>query len=137
MPETQTQLERPKELEGYYGLHMGFESKGSPRELLWDKDLLNAFLIKAIQVVQMNLIMGPFIAEYFGPIQGDEGITGIAVLAESHIACHFYPERAGFMTLDIYSCNHFEEDKLVELICETFRPTEIVEIKLTKRGLNC
>jgi len=32
------------------------------------------------------------------------GITGVVLLAESHLAVHTWPERAG-VTLDVYVCN--------------------------------
>jgi S-adenosylmethionine decarboxylase proenzyme len=35
---------------------------------------------------------------------GPGGITGVLLLAESHLAIHTWPERAG-VTLDIYVCN--------------------------------
>jgi S-adenosylmethionine decarboxylase len=31
------------------------------------------------------------------------GLTGIAILAESHLACHTFPER-GFATFNLYCC---------------------------------
>lgn len=35
---------------------------------------------------------------------GPGGITGVVLLAESHLAIHTWPERAG-VTLDVYVCN--------------------------------
>ena len=34
----------------------------------------------------------------------ESGITGVVLLAESHVAVHTWPERAG-VTLDVYVCN--------------------------------
>lgn len=33
------------------------------------------------------------------------GVTGVVLLAESHVAVHTWPERAG-VTLDVYVCNY-------------------------------
>ena len=33
------------------------------------------------------------------------GISGVVVIAESHIAIHTWPE-AGFVTVDVYVCNY-------------------------------
>lgn len=34
-----------------------------------------------------------------------QGVTGTVLLAESHLAIHTWPE-AGFVTIDVYVCNH-------------------------------
>lgn len=40
----------------------------------------------------------------FGPADGQGGITGVVLLAESHLAVHTWPELGG-VTLDVYVCN--------------------------------
>ena len=37
------------------------------------------------------------------------GVTGMLLLAESHLAVHTWPERAG-VTLDVYVCNFTEDN---------------------------
>jgi S-adenosylmethionine decarboxylase proenzyme len=52
-------------------------------------------------------------AEQSGP-----GVTGIAMLKESHMAVHTWPEY-GYVTFDVYSCREFDwgaVEKLSELI---------------------
>lgn len=41
----------------------------------------------------------------FGPTDGQSGITGVVLLAESHLAVHTWPE-LGAVTLDVYVCNY-------------------------------
>lgn len=41
----------------------------------------------------------------FGPADGQSGITGVVLLAESHVAVHTWPE-LGAVTLDVYVCNY-------------------------------
>lgn len=41
----------------------------------------------------------------FGPADGQSGITGVVLLAESHVAVHTWPELGG-VTLDVYVCNY-------------------------------
>ena len=50
------------------------------------------------------------------------GVTGTVILAESHLAIHTWPE-AGFVTLDVFVCNHTEDNRskahwLFEALCE-------------------
>jgi S-adenosylmethionine decarboxylase proenzyme len=44
------------------------------------------------------------VAELFHPFSGSAGVTGVVLLAESHMAVHTWPETMG-VTLDIYVCN--------------------------------
>jgi S-adenosylmethionine decarboxylase proenzyme len=44
------------------------------------------------------------VADLFHRFPGGAGITGVVLLAESHMAVHTWPERNG-VTLDIYVCN--------------------------------
>ena len=39
------------------------------------------------------------------PAAARRGITGVVLLAESHLAVHTWPE-LGAVTLDVYVCNH-------------------------------
>jgi S-adenosylmethionine decarboxylase proenzyme len=55
-----------------------------------------------------------------------QGITGIIILAESHVALHTWPEKNA-LTLDIYVCNYTTDNeekamKLLTYIVETFKP---------------
>ncbi len=48
----------------------------------------------------------------FPPYQGEPGgVTGAVLLAESHLALHTWPERAG-VTLDVYVCNFSTDNSL-------------------------
>jgi len=58
---------------------------------------------------------------HFGP---NSGVTGIAVLAESHISMHSWPER-GFAALDIFMCGACDPYKAVEVLKDAFRPVHI------------
>jgi spermidine synthase len=57
------------------------------------------------------------------------GYTGIVLLAESHVAVHTWPERAG-LTLDVYVCNYSADNsvkarRLFEAVVALFDPGEI------------
>ena len=52
------------------------------------------------------------------------GISGVAVLAESHISVHTWPER-GYAAFDVFMCGDAIPKNAVDAICETFRPARI------------
>ena len=49
------------------------------------------------------------------------GISGVAVLAESHISIHTWPER-GYAALDVFMCGAAEPHKVVPILRHAFRP---------------
>ncbi|MEN8136063.1 MAG: adenosylmethionine decarboxylase [Thermodesulfobacteriota bacterium] len=63
----------------------------------------------------------------------NSGITGVALLAESHISIHTWPE-ADYMALDIFMCGSCDADEAIEPLREIFHP-EKVTIKKIQRGL--
>ena len=60
------------------------------------------------------------------------GITGVALLAESHISVHTWPER-DYAAFDVFMCGDAMPDKAVELLQEVFQP-EKVEVSEILRG---
>lgn len=45
------------------------------------------------------------VGELFHPFPSPGGVTGVVLLAESHLAVHTWPE-LGSVTLDVYVCNY-------------------------------
>ena len=63
-----------------------------------------------------------------------QGMTGIVLLAESHIAIHTWPE-FNYIALDIYTCgNKANPLKALEYLKEKLHPQK-VEFKRLKRGI--
>jgi S-adenosylmethionine decarboxylase len=61
------------------------------------------------------------------------GVSGVVVLAESHISIHTWPERA-FAAIDIFMCGACDPDKSIPKIHEFFAP-EKLNISEQKRGV--
>ncbi|MHC5652617.1 adenosylmethionine decarboxylase [Stappia sp.] len=57
------------------------------------------------------------------------GVSGVAVLAESHISVHTWPE-AGYAAFDVFMCGDAEPDKCVEVLKRAFSPgrTDVSEL---------
>ena len=49
------------------------------------------------------------------------GVSGVAVLAESHISIHTWPENA-YAALDIFMCGNANPDACVPVLREAFKP---------------
>ncbi len=55
----------------------------------------------------------------------NQGVSGVAVLAESHISIHTWPER-GYAALDVFMCGDTEPLKAVEEMRRAFSPAKVV-----------
>ena len=64
---------------------------------------------------------------------GTGGITGVAILAESHISIHTWPER-GYAAIDIFMCGGAEPHKAIDVLRGAFVPRTVTLIE-HKRGL--
>jgi S-adenosylmethionine decarboxylase len=53
------------------------------------------------------------------------GVSGVAVLAESHISIHSWPEN-GYAALDVFMCGDARREVCVEVLREAFSPSRIV-----------
>ncbi|MDO5626394.1 MAG: adenosylmethionine decarboxylase [Pseudomonadota bacterium] len=56
------------------------------------------------------------------------GVTGVVVLAESHLSIHTWPED-GYVTLDVYVCSYSTDNsasaqKLFDTVANAFAPAE-------------
>lgn len=61
------------------------------------------------------------------------GVSGVLILAESHISIHTWPEKE-FAAIDIFMCGKCDPYKAVAVLKEAFSPTSI-QVNDQKRGL--
>jgi S-adenosylmethionine decarboxylase len=62
----------------------------------------------------------------------NNGISGVAVLAESHVSVHTWPETK-FGAFDVFMCGDTDPMKMVDEIKSAFNPEKIY-VKKLKRG---
>ena len=60
------------------------------------------------------------------------GVSGVAVLAESHISIHTWPER-GYAALDAFMCGGAEPKRVLPVLEQAFRPGRL-EVNEHMRG---
>lgn len=92
------------------GFHALTRISGASFDRLNDKDNLSNILYGAIGSYQLSVISGPIIHQ-FEP----HGLTGIVLLAESHISIHTWPE-LGEATLDVFTCGNKPSDQIANYI---------------------
>ena len=102
----------------YAGVHLIIDLLGAER--LDNLDHVGATLRRCVQVAGATLLH--IHLHHFSPFGG---VSGVAVLAESHISIHTWPER-DYAALDIFMCGDTEPHLAVEVLREAFTPKRLV-----------
>jgi S-adenosylmethionine decarboxylase proenzyme len=122
------------------GLHLCADLRGCEPRLpaMTQVDALRALCVDAVSVVGLSPVAERFHA--FAPAHAEEpsGITGVVLLAESHVAIHTWPEQGG-VTLDVYVCNLGQDNSakaqaLMQRLVDAFAPTQS-RVQTLRRGV--
>ena len=112
---------------GTLGRHFIVEMWGCAREVVNDPDTIMDILHKAANDSGATIIKSFF--HQFSPM----GVTGVAILAESHISIHTWPEE-GYVAADIFTCGTTTDPELgTQSLVEGFKPEDSSFLEL-KRG---
>jgi S-adenosylmethionine decarboxylase len=93
-----------------------------------DIDLIETTLRRCVDAASATLLH--IHLHHFQP----NGVSGVAVLAESHISIHTWPD-AGYAALDVFMCGKANPDACIPVLREAFR-AERVEVNEILRGRN-
>ena len=115
-----------------FGPHLILEAYDCPKDSLADMNKMSQVLDAYPPKLEMTKIMPPYVFTYNGAVPEDWGVSGIVLIAESHINIHTFPEK-GFVTLDIFSCKDFDVDAAIKFFCDHFQPGSY-EHQVLKRG---
>jgi S-adenosylmethionine decarboxylase len=97
-------------------------------ENLGDRELIEQALIDAVKAAGATLLH-----IHLHTFTDGGGVSGVAVLAESHISVHTWPER-GYAAFDVFMCGDAEPRKTLSVFKTAFTPGRVV-IGEHKRGL--
>ncbi len=115
-----------------FGPHITIDLKGCPKETLSNYELHFNYLKNLPELISMTPITQPYVFPYSGLVPDDKGITGIVIIAESHISVHSFEEK-GYCFVDIFSCKDMDVERAIQITLDTFKPTDS-EINIVKRG---
>jgi S-adenosylmethionine decarboxylase len=93
------------------GVHLIVDLHGAKR--LNDIEHIEATLRRCVDAAKATLLH--IHLHHFQP----SGVSGVAVLAESHISIHTWPE-AGYAALDVFMCGSADPDKCIPVLREAF-----------------
>ena len=100
-----------------------WEAKG-----LDDRERIETALIDAVNAAGATLLH-----IHLHKFEDGGGISGVAVLAESHISVHTWPEK-GYAAFDVFMCGDAEPRKAMNVFKRAFNPGRIV-VGEHKRGV--
>lgn len=110
----------------YAGSHLLIDIWGAER--LDDLPHVEETLAEAVRATGATLLNLDL--HHFSP---NNGVSGVAVLAESHMSIHTWPE-LGYAALDVFVCGGCDPHKAVPVLRRAFQPTNI-QLSEHKRGL--
>ena len=110
------------------GLHILMEFNDCSKSILDDLGSLETVMNDAAIAADATIIKSVF--HQFSP----QGVTGVIVVAESHLAIHTWPEHA-YAAVDFFTCNlGMDYDKAYELLAEKLK-SKNHSYKKISRGL--
>ena len=98
------------------GTHLLIDLYGVAAHHLNQASTLEALLRASAQCAGATILNSHF--HGFG---AGQGITGVVLLAESHISIHTWPE-CGYAALDIFMCGAAQPQRALETIRQAFSP---------------
>ena len=110
------------------GAHLLADMHGISAGKLSDAATMENLLRDSAQAAGAQILFSHF--HSFG---SGQGITGVVLLAESHISIHTWPE-CGFAAADIFMCGQAQPQRALELIKQALQPSSC-DIQTIKRGL--
>ena len=100
--------------------HILFTLKGCDIDRMEDEQFMRMLLFRAAKECNSTLLN--LSVHKFEP----QGLTGIAMLAESHLSVHTWPEK-GMAVCDAFTCgDHTTPEKGVEYMKEQLTATDII-----------
>lgn len=124
------------------GLHLTADLHGCRPDLaeMADADCLRRACLDAVRasgLTPVGELFHPFVPSRPG---AQAGITGVVLLAESHVAIHTWPELAA-VTLDVYVCNRARDNShrahtLLQALEAVFMPARVNRQSLVRGQLS-
>jgi S-adenosylmethionine decarboxylase proenzyme len=110
------------------GRHLLLEFSECDPTLINDREYLRDSMLEAARISNATIVTDVF--HHFNP----HGLSGVIVIAESHIAVHTWPEH-GCASVDIFSCGDRMKPELIEsYLREKFKAKESSSREL-ERGI--
>lgn len=91
--------------------------------LMVDRETIEALCLRLVKEAGLTSV-----GSLFHGFGDNGGVTGMVVLAESHLSLHTWPE-SGYVTVDVYVCNYTTDNRakahrLFDALLAAFKPAD-------------
>ena len=94
-----------------------------------DEEQLTEWMKEFVDSIDMKIFMGPYVK--YCQMEGNRGITAVAIIETSHIAMHIWDEpKPALMQLDVYSCGDFSPNDICSKIMKDFDTVSYTHLTL-------
>ena len=125
-----TNMESETSSEATLGKHIIAEFSYCDRNKLKDQDFIRKVLIKAAEVAGATVLNSSFYRF------GNGGVSGVVIIAESHLSIHTWPE-CGYAACDFYTCgSNTKPEEACRLLAKLLHSGH-GEYLTIRRGVDC
>jgi S-adenosylmethionine decarboxylase len=124
-----------KKAGGYYSKCKQFNYAGTHLLLeLWGpKNITSLEKVKKALIDSTNASGATLLEIKLHRFSPNQGISGIAIIKESHLSIHTWPE-FGYAAIDIFVCGEVNPYKAIPVLKKVFKPEKMQLIEI-KRGI--
>lgn len=115
-----------------FGPHLTLDLSDCNIDKLKDLDFVFKILNDLPDKIGMTKVTQPHVFHYEGLVPEDKGVTGMVIIAESHISVHTFSEK-NYIFVDIFSCKPFDVEFAAKYIIDAFEAKKI-EKNIVHRG---
>jgi len=115
-----------------YGPHLMLDLNDCNPEILNDLETCFKLLSELPLQIKMTKITQPYVFRYNADDPEESGITGVVIIAESHISLHTYPKKK-FVFVDLFSCKPFDTEMAKNYVVNFFQ-SKSVKSFIRERG---
>ena len=115
-----------------FGFHLMLDCYRCSSEKLNSIDACYEFLDKLVEKIGAEKQTQPYLFRTPEHFKGKEGLSGWVPIVESGISIHTLTG-SRFISLDVYSCRQFDNEKIITFTKQFFSPEEI-EVNFVLRG---
>lgn len=126
-PATFANAGSPQETHSPTGCHVLLEFSGCPAESLADSAAIEAGMVRVTDESGATLVKTVF--HPFSP----QGVSGVLIIAESHVTIHTWPE-CGYAAFDIFTCGN--RDVALQIrqgLIDWLQPEHVAEREFERR----
>lgn len=105
--------------------HLLIDAWGSPAERLDDPDEVRAAMKRVIDILEATLL--DLTLKRFTP----QGVTAVAMLSESHLAVHTWPE-LNYFAADLFYCGRGDSEAAIQALVDALGAVEVRQRHITR-----